>query len=84
LRAAGLEIVSDGASAWRVHAAADGAVGGSVLDRLVRFVVEAVQEIGGVAEARLAWWAAERRRAIREGNLSVRVEHRDVLARAPR
>jgi SAM-dependent methyltransferase len=82
LRAAGLEIVSDGASTWQVHAA-DGAGGFCVLDRLVRFVVEAVEEIGSVPEARLAWWAAERRRAIRDGSLSVRVGHRDVLARSP-
>jgi SAM-dependent methyltransferase len=82
LQAAGLEIVSDGVSTWQVHAA-DGAVGRSVLDRLVRFVVEATEEIGSVAEPRLAWWAAERRRAIQEGTLSVRVGHRDVLARPP-
>jgi hypothetical protein len=75
--------VSEGESLWPVHAAA-GAVGCGVLDRLVRFVTEAVEEIGGVAESHLAWWAAERRRAIREGSLSVRVGHRDVLARAPR
>jgi hypothetical protein len=74
--------VSDGVSTWQVHAA-DGAVGRSVLDRLVRFVVEAAEEIGSVAEPRLAWWAAERRRAIQEGTLSVRVGHRDVLARSP-
>jgi SAM-dependent methyltransferase len=83
LQAAGLEIVSDGASRWQVHAA-DGTVGRYVLDRLVGFIVQAVEEIGSVPEARLAWWAAERRRAIQDGTLSVHVGHRDVLARAPR
>jgi SAM-dependent methyltransferase len=82
LRAAGLEIVSDGASTWQVQAS-DGVVGRSVLDQLIRFVVEAVREIGSVSAPRLAWWEAERRRTIEGGTLSVRVGHRDVLARAP-
>jgi SAM-dependent methyltransferase len=82
LRAGGLEIVSDGISTWKVHAS-DGVVGRSVLDRLVRFVVDAVREIGSVPEDRLAGWETERQRAIESDMLSVHVGHRDVLARAP-
>jgi SAM-dependent methyltransferase len=80
LSAAGLEVLTDAPSTWRVCASAGGS-GQRVLSRLVRYVVEAAREIGGVPAGDLAWWEEQRRRAIAAGTLTVRVGHRDVLAR---
>ena len=82
LAAAGLEIVTDAPSCWRVGAG-DGPNGRRVLSRLVQFVVEGAREIGGVTADDLACWERQRRDAIEDGTLTVRVGHRDVLARRP-
>ena len=82
LSAAGLEILTDAPSTWRV-CANDGETGRQVLARLVQFVAEAVREIGGVSYADLVCWEVHCKNAIAAGKLAVRVEHRDVLARAP-
>lgn len=82
LAAAGLEILIDAPSAWLVRAD-DGLIGQRVLSRLIRFVVEAVAEVGIVPPDDLEGWARDRRSALADGTLSVRVEHRDVLARVP-
>jgi SAM-dependent methyltransferase len=82
LAAAGLEIVVDAPSVWNVRAS-DGDAGRRVLARLIRFVVEAVREIGGIPAGDLSRWVDERRTALATGELMVRVSHRDVLARAP-
>jgi SAM-dependent methyltransferase len=82
LAAAGLEVMVNGHSAWHVRAA-DGPGGRRVLDRLIRYVVEAADAIGGLAPGDLARWKAERLTALANGTLSVRVGHRDVLARRP-
>lgn len=82
LASAGLEILSDAPSVWQVRAD-HGARGHLVLARLIRFVVEAVREIGGVSTGDLTCWEQDRRTALTEGALTVRVGHRDVLARAP-
>ena len=82
LATAGLEIVTDAPSCWRVGAG-DGPNGRRVLSRLVQFVVEGAREIGGVSADDLACWERQRRDAIADGTLTVRVGHRDVLARRP-
>jgi SAM-dependent methyltransferase len=82
LAATGLEIVADAPSVWKVRAD-DGDAGRRVLAGLVRFVVEAVREIGDVPAGDLARWGDERRSALAAGALTARVGHRDVLARAP-
>jgi SAM-dependent methyltransferase len=82
LTAAGLDVLVDGRSRWHVRAA-DGPGGRRVLERLIRYVVEAAQEIGGLAPGDLARWQAERMTALAHGTLAVKVGHRDVLARRP-
>jgi SAM-dependent methyltransferase len=82
LAAAGLETLRDAPSVWHVHAR-DGAGGLRVLDRLIRFVVEAVHEIGSVGPSELKRWERDRRQSLEAGDLSAQVGHRDVLARAP-
>lgn len=83
LAEAGLEVVRDAPSVWRV-AAGDGPAGRMVLDRLIRYVVEAAAADGAVAPADLARWEADRRAALASSTLRARVAHRDVLARALR
>ena len=83
LSATGLEILADAPSIWLVRAT-DGEVGQCVLARLIRFVVEAVREIGGVPPDDLACWEqARQRRHRQQARSTARVGHRDVLARAP-
>jgi SAM-dependent methyltransferase len=82
LSAAGLDVLRDAPSTW-VVSARDDPGGRWVLFRLIRFVVDAVLEVGGVSPTELARWEASRHDAIASGKLSVRVEHRDVLAQAP-
>jgi SAM-dependent methyltransferase len=82
LAAVGLQILTDAPSVWQVRAD-QGDGGCRVLARLIRFVVEAVREIGGVPADDLARWEEERQTAIARRTLTVRVGHRDVLARAP-
>ncbi|MCC7369758.1 MAG: hypothetical protein IT306_15125 [Chloroflexi bacterium] len=80
LRAAGLEIVREGASVWNV-AAADGPDARLVLDWLLRFVSDAARDLGRVDRATLDAWEACRRAMLADGTLTARVVHRDVLAR---
>ena len=83
LEAVGLEIVHEAPAVWNVRAA-DGPSGQVVLDRLIRFVLESVMEIGGVSERDLTRWERGRRAALADGALTVQVAHRDVLARQRR
>ena len=80
LAVAGLEVLTDAPSTWRV-CASDRPVGPSVMSRLVQYVVEAAREVGGVPDGDLAGWEQQRRSAIAAGTLTVHVGHRDVLAR---
>lgn len=80
LAAAGLEVLTDAPSTWRVCASAGGG-GRRVVSRLVQYVVDAAREIGGVSDLDLAGWEQQRRNAIATGTLTVKVGHRDVLAR---
>jgi SAM-dependent methyltransferase len=81
LAAAGLTVLVDAPSTWDVRAD-DGAGGRRVLDRLIRYVVDAARAVGGVAPRDLSRWESARRAALDDGRLSVRVGHRDVLAQA--
>lgn len=82
LASAGLEILADAPSVWAVGAA-DGDGGRRVLDRLVRYVVEAARDLGEVPAADIARWDRAQRAALADGTLAARVGHRDVLARRP-
>jgi SAM-dependent methyltransferase len=82
LASAGLEIVRDAPSVWEVRAI-DGCDAVRVLSRLIRFVVEAAREIGGIPDNALTNWERDRLASLDARTLSIRVGHRDVLARAP-
>lgn len=82
LVAAGLEVVADAPSVWHVRAG-DGPGGLGVLARLIRFVAESAREVGGVPPGNLARWEEDCRAAVAAGTLTVRVGHRDLLARKP-
>jgi SAM-dependent methyltransferase len=82
LRAAGLEVLTDAPSVWQVRAR-DGTGGMLVLARLLRFILEAAREVGGVPSDALKAWGTARQRALARGTLTVHVGHRDVLARRP-
>jgi SAM-dependent methyltransferase len=82
LAAAGLEVVTDAPSCWLV-CAGDRPNGRRVLSRLLQYVVDGAREIGRVSADDLARWERRRRDAIEAGTLTVRVGHRDVLARRP-
>jgi SAM-dependent methyltransferase len=81
LKAAGLEVLRDAPSAWTARA--DGAIGRRLLDRMIRFVVDAVAEVGGLPGADLARWEDQQRSPLAAGTLTVQVGHRDLLARKP-
>ena len=80
LRAAGLEILADAPSTWDVRAS-DGSGARMVLARLLRYILEAVREIGGLPSDDLEAWGMARQLALARRTLAVRVGHRDVLAR---
>lgn len=82
LAAAGLEIVTDAPSCWLV-CAGDRPNGRRVVSRLVRFVVDAARTVGGISAGDVKCWERQRRDAIADGTLAVKVGHRDVLARRP-
>ncbi len=77
---AGLQVVSVARSPWDVR---PGGTPGSaaVLDRMLRFVVDSVTELGDPPAAVVARWEVGRRVQLRAAELGLRVEHRDVLAR---
>ena len=82
LTSAGLEVLVDASSVWHVHAT-DDVSGPLLLDRLIRFVVEAARELGTISSADLASWERSRRAALARRTLTARVGHRDLLARKP-
>jgi SAM-dependent methyltransferase len=82
LASAGLEPLIDAPSIWRVSADAS-AAGREVLDRLIRYVVEAVRESGALALGDLRQWERGLRAALQAATLTARVGHRDLLARKP-
>jgi hypothetical protein len=75
-----LEILVDAPSVWEVRAA-DGSGGRTVLDRLIRYVVESVRETGAVPAADLERWESRLRATLEPPSLIARVSHRDLLAR---
>ena len=82
LATAGLDILADAPSVWEVQAQ-DGEAGRRVLARLIRYVAEAARDLGDVPAVDIARWERAQRAALDGGTLSVRVRHRDVLARRP-
>ena len=80
LEAAGLEILVDAPSVWNVRAS-DGPGARMVLARLLRFMLEAVRDVGDVPSEDLQAWGMARQVALARRTLAVRVGHRDVLAR---
>ena len=82
LAAAGLTVLIDAPSAWDVRAT-DGVGGRQVLDRLIRFVVDAARAVGAPSPDDLDRWERARRAALAGGTLTARVSHRDLLARKP-
>jgi SAM-dependent methyltransferase len=79
LAAAGLTILVNAPSVWHV-VATDGAGGESVLAGLLRFILEAAREVGGVDPGDLEVWALARQSAIARRALAAHVIHRDLLA----
>jgi SAM-dependent methyltransferase len=80
LAAAGLDILADAPSVWQVRAG-DGPAGRRVLAGLLRYVADAARNLGDVPAADIMRWEQAKRIALDGGTLSVRVGHRDVLAR---
>lgn len=80
LDAAGLEVLVDAPSVWNLRAS-EGPGARTVLAWLLRFMLEAVREVGDVPSEDLEAWGMARQAALARRTLAVRVGHRDVLAR---
>ena len=79
LARAGLDVLRAAPAVWDVRAEG-GDAARTLLERMLRFVVEAVRELGEPDDAVRAW-AAGRRADLAAGRLELRVRHLDVLAR---
>jgi SAM-dependent methyltransferase len=82
LTSAGLGVRGDAPAVWRVHAR-DGEDGVTVLTGLLQFVLEAARELRTVLLEDPEPWGLARQAAVARRTLSVRVGHRDLLARKP-
>ncbi|MCC6179742.1 MAG: class I SAM-dependent methyltransferase [Chloroflexi bacterium] len=82
LGSAGLHLVHAADAVWQVRAA-DGPAGRTVLERLLRFVVESVRELGDLPEWEVRHWEQERCAGLAAEALSATVGHRDLLVRRP-
>lgn len=83
LEQAGLEVPRAAPAVWDVPGPGDPAAARLLLDRMLRFVVGSLHELGEPPAAEVHRWEASRRELLERGQLRLRVRHLDVLARRP-
>lgn len=82
LERAGFRLVRAGPSDWNVRfGRVDASATRALLGRMLDFVVGSVLELGEPPETEVRRWEADRRALLEAERLSLRVRHRDLLAR---